>query len=61
MSIKAPQDGKSKSSYFSMLGFTTIGDPYIEAEKHKLQQELESKKHANKETVFKPASSYKTM
>lgn len=44
-----------------MLGFTTIGDPYIEAEKYKLQQELESKKHANKDAVFKPASSVKTM
>lgn len=34
MSIKAPMQGKSKSSYFSLLGFTTIGDPYIEPEKH---------------------------
>lgn len=35
MSIKAPLEGKSKSSYFSMMGFATIGDPYIEAEKLK--------------------------
>lgn len=33
MSVRAPMAGKSKSSYFSLLGFTTIGDPYIEPEK----------------------------
>ncbi|KAL4450247.1 hypothetical protein ABPG74_008953 [Tetrahymena malaccensis] len=61
MSIKAPQQGKSKSSFFSLLGFTTIGDPYIEPDRIQRQYELQKKKLNKQDQVFKPASSYKTI
>lgn len=61
MSICAPLNGKSKSSYFSLLGFTTIGDPYVEAEKRARQDEISKKTENKKDAEFKPASGYKSM
>ncbi len=61
MAIKAPFQGKTKSSYFSVLGFTTIGDRYIDPSRMKQLDALEDKKKIKNEAIFKPASGYKEM
>lgn len=61
--VKATKTGKAPSSYFSMLGFTTIGDPYIDPERRiRIQQLEEKKKYQNDDRKnFIPASGYKSI
>ncbi|CAK75378.1 unnamed protein product (macronuclear) [Paramecium tetraurelia] len=63
MKVTATQSGKIKSSYFSQLGFTTIGDKYIDPERKIRIQELEEKKkYANDDKKnFVPPSGYKEL
>ncbi|CAD8044938.1 unnamed protein product [Paramecium primaurelia] len=63
MKVTAPQSGKIKSSYFSQLGFTTIGDKYIDPERKIRIQELEdNKKYASDDKKnFVPPSGYKEL
>ncbi|KAL4501495.1 hypothetical protein ABPG72_021302 [Tetrahymena utriculariae] len=56
----APKQGKVKDSYFSVLGFTTIGDPFVDPDSIRRKYELEKKKLVAQE-VFKPASGYKNI
>ncbi|EGR34901.1 hypothetical protein IMG5_001300 [Ichthyophthirius multifiliis] len=53
--------GKAKDAYFSVLGFTTIGDKYIDPDSINRQYELEKKKKIKQDQVFKPPSGYKTI
>ncbi|EGR33803.1 hypothetical protein IMG5_037140 [Ichthyophthirius multifiliis] len=41
--VSCPKKGKIKSSYFSLLGFTTIGDKYIDQDRIIKQDELNKK------------------
>lgn len=42
--IGSPRTGKTESSYFSKVGYTTIGDPYVEAETRHRKDELAKSK-----------------
>jgi hypothetical protein len=61
MAMKAPFQGKTKSSYFSMQGFTTIGDKYIDPSRMQQLDALQEKKKMKNDAIFKPASGYKEM
>lgn len=59
----APQEGKVKSSYFSVLGYTTIGDKYIDPERKIRIQEMEDNKKytSDDKKNFVPPSGYKEL
>ena len=59
--IAPPKQGKVRSSYFSMLGFTTIGDKYVDPSRRELQDLAEKNEANRKEAIFKPSSNYKTI
>ena len=61
MAVKAPFQGKTKSSYFSVMGFTTIGDKYVDPSRVKGLDALEEKKKIKNDAIFKPSSGYKEM
>lgn len=42
--VSNPKSGRIKSSYFSVSGYTTIDDPYMDPSRKELQYELEKKK-----------------
>lgn len=42
--VTNPRSGRVKSSYFSVSGYTSIGDPYMDPTRKDLQYELEKKK-----------------
>ena len=59
--MAALKSGKVKDAYFSLLGYTTIGDKYVDPDSIRRKYELEKKKLIKAEVLFKPASGYKSM
>lgn len=61
--VVAPKEGKVKSSYFSVLGYTTIGDKYIDPDRKIRLQEMEENKPfvSDDKKNFVPPSGYKEL
>jgi hypothetical protein len=56
----AEKTGKTAKSYFSDVGYTTIGDPYIDPSSVERKYQLSKKGKNPHDTKFKPADGFKT-